>query len=377
MERLRSTPRPDWPRRLEARGFAHHTANEPYWTEEVCYRFSPTQIEELHAASARLHGMCLEAADFAIRANRWKDFAIDPRFAERIALDWEAEPPSLYGRLDLAWDGIGPPRLLEYNADTPTALLEASVAQWDWVEEVHPGADQYNSIHEALVAKWTDLRDALDPGPLHLAHCEGLEDESTIHYLRETAEAAGLRTSTLRMSDIGWHERFGCFVDREGRPIRSIFKLYPWEWLAREEFAPRLLETADRTRWIEPSWKMLLSNKAMLALLWELFPGDPNLLEARLDGPGEMRSYAKKPILSREGANVTLVGPGLSVRTPGPYGAEGWVYQALAPIPTLDGRVRPVVGSWIVDGEPCGIGIRESDGPVTTDLARFVPHFIG
>jgi glutathionylspermidine synthase len=64
---------------------------------------------------------------------------------------WAAQPPSLYGRFDLAWSGTGPPKLLEYNADTPTSLVEAAVAQWYWLEQVHPGGDQFNSLHERLV----------------------------------------------------------------------------------------------------------------------------------------------------------------------------------------------------------------------------------
>ena len=49
------------------------------------------------------------------------------------------------------YDGKAPPRLLEYNADTPTALLEASVAQWFWLQDCFPTADQFNSIHERLI----------------------------------------------------------------------------------------------------------------------------------------------------------------------------------------------------------------------------------
>ena len=80
------------------------------------------------------------------------------------------------------------------------------------------------------------------------------------------------------------------------------------------------------------------------------------------------------PILSREGANVTVHRAGEpEVVTPGDYGEEGFVYQALAPLPDHGGRV-PVVGSWLVDGQAAGIGIRESDGPVTTNMSRFVPH---
>ena len=49
------------------------------------------------------------------------------------------------------------------------------------------------------------------------------------------------------------------------------------------------------------------------------------------------------------------------------------MYQALAPVPVFDGN-HAVVGSWVVDGVSCGVGIRESDGPITDNLSRFVPH---
>jgi glutathionylspermidine synthase len=58
----------------------------------------------------------------------------------------------------------------------------------------------------------------------------------------------------------------------------------------------------------------------------------------------------------------------------GTYGEEGYVYQALAPLPSFAGA-HPVIGSWVIAGEPAGIGIRESEGLITTDRSRFIPHF--
>lgn len=81
-----------------------------------------------------------------------------------IVWSWNEEPPAIYGRFDLAYDGIHPPKLLEYNADTPTALLEASVVQWYWLQDVFPKDDQFNSIHEHLVAKWKELKDYVGRG---------------------------------------------------------------------------------------------------------------------------------------------------------------------------------------------------------------------
>jgi glutathionylspermidine synthase len=283
----------------------------------------------------------------------------------------EDEPPAIYGRFDLAYDG-DQLKLLEYNADTPTALLEASVAQWYWLQELFPKRDQFNSIHEKVLAKWQELKRYL-AGTVHFAYLEppdveNSEDLMTVSYLMDVAEQAGINTALLRIDDIGWDAERSCFVDLDGQPIRSIFKLYPWEWLLRDPYAPQLLSTYTLTQWIEPIWKMLLSNKGILPILWELFPGHSNLLECHFGGPKNLRDYVKKPLLSREGANLTIQRGAAVEETAGPYGAEGFAYQKIARIPNFDG-VFPVIGSWLIDGAAAGLGIRESSTPVTNNLS--------
>jgi glutathionylspermidine synthase len=212
------------------------------------------------------------------------------------------------------------------------------------------------------------------PPLVHFASADDPEDVATTTYLRDTAEQGGVASAQLLVEAIGWDADARRFVDEEERPIASAFKLYPWEWLAREAYAEHL--AVARTRWIEPAWKMVLSNKGILAVLWELFPDHPNLLPATFD-EWRLEAYARKPLLSREGANVRLVMFGEEVAASGgDYGGEGYVYQALAALPRFDGRV-PVLGSWVVAGEPAGLGVREGDGLITTNTSRFVPHRIG
>jgi glutathionylspermidine synthase len=57
----------------------------------------------------------------------------------------------------------------------------------------------------------------------------------------------------------------------------------------------------------------------------------------------------------------------------GPYGEEGFVYQAYQPLPAFD-RNYPVVGAWMVGDKCRGMGIREDDTPITRNSSRFVPH---
>ena len=163
------------------------------------------------------------------------------------------------------------------------------------------------------------------------------------------------------------------FVDLAGAPIAQCFKLYPWEWLWHEEFGQHLAR--ETTRFIEPTWKMLLSNKGLLPILWELFPGHPNLLPA-YEAPEPLgQNFVKKPKLSREGANVSLVQNGdICEEVGGDYGAEGYVYQALAPSPDFAGN-HPVFGVWVVDHAAAGLGIREDTRRITGNLSRFVPHY--
>jgi glutathionylspermidine synthase len=151
--------------------------------------------------------------------------------------------------------------------------------------------------------------------------------------------------------------------------MHNLFKLYPWEWMIRERYAPFLPRTL--LHWLEAPWKMILSNKAILPILHELYPDSPHILPASfepMDGP-----HVRKPILSREGANVAMVIGGRTVlETPGPYGGP-YVYQQLQPLPDFQGNL-PVVGSWLVNGYACGIGIREDTSPITGNTSRFVPH---
>jgi glutathionylspermidine synthase len=394
MERRTLTPRPGWQQTVEAQGLVYpltrHPDNSfrPYWDESAHYVFTLAEVEALEETVEELHRMCLAAADHIVTADRFADLGItDPRVAHAVAESWHrrAELPSLYGRFDLRYDGTGPAKLLEYNADTPTSLVEAASPQWFWMEERFPGADQWNSLHERLVAAWRKQAPLLPPGsPLHFAHTsddETGEDLMTVAYLKETAEQAGLDTDWISMEEIGWDPLSERFVDNGLRFIRSIFKLYPWEWLTTDRFAGHVLDTLDNgggtgsTLWIEPAWKMLLSNKALLAVLWELYPDHPNLLPTHLDGPRDLAAttgYVAKPLLGREGAGVTIHRPGSGGP---PVSDEPCCYQALAPLPAFDGN-HVVLGAWVVEDEAAGLGIRESAGLVTDGYARFLPHVI-
>jgi glutathionylspermidine synthase len=385
MQRIACPERDDWQQTAEACGFDFHTIDgERYWDERGYYAFTLDEIEEkIEAPTGEIDAMCLELAGRAVDDEKiLTRLKIPQTFWALISASWHRDEPSLYGRLDLFFDGHGPAKLLEYNADTPTSIFEAAVFQWTWLEQaidraiIPKAADQYNSIHERLIEAWKKVgRDR----PLHLIGLtESSEDYGTLAYLEDAATQAGLATEIIDIADVGWRDGIGGFVDLDNRKIELAFKLYPWEWMFHDAFGAKLAEAP--TRWIEPPWKAVLSNKGILPLLWEMFPGHPNLLPAFFeDDPraaGLGTSYVRKPLYSREGANVTLVSGGVPFASQeGHYGSEGFIRQALAPLRDFNGQY-PVIGSWLVDHMPCGLSVREDAGPITGNNSRFLPHAI-
>lgn len=386
MRRVRGQARGGWQRIIAEQGLVYGSPGvdtngrpRPYWDESVHYEFDLDEILGLEAQVEVLHSMCLAACEQIVLTERFAEFGLPEWSWGPIKESWQRSDPYVYGRFDLRYDGRGPAKLLEYNADTPTSLLEAAIVQWHWLTDAHPGDDQWNSLHEKLVERWTELREhTLPTTQLHFtwssADASG-EDNVTTAYMQETAAEAGFDTVALAIEQVGWDTELERFVDLAEAPMESVFKLYPWEWVLDDDFGKRVVDSLPSTMWVEPLWKTMLSNKALLAVLWEMYPGHPNLLPTYLDDPHELTEYIKKPKLGREGANMTIVGAGLETATGGVYGEEGYVYQLLDPLPDFDG-MRPVLGAWIVGDTAAGMGIRETPGLITDDSSTFVPHRI-
>ncbi|MGA2061772.1 MAG: glutathionylspermidine synthase family protein [Thermoguttaceae bacterium] len=372
MKRCRSTPRENWQQTVESQGMYYHTVDDiPYWDESVYYEFQPPEIDELEAATYALNDMCLKAVQYVIDKDYFNLFQIPEEYRQYIRNSWENDEHTIYGRFDFSYCTPSPPKLLEYNADTPTSLLEAAVIQWYWLKDVFPSSTQFNSIHERLIEAWQSVRSD-SPGRMYFASvANSIEDYMTVNYLRDTAMQAGMDTAYITMKDIGWDSKRRVFTDLKEHTMEQCFKLYPWEWMHREDFGINLVENS--CRWFEPPWKAILSNKAVLPILWELFPDSPYLLKASFD-PLPGGDFVQKPIFSREGANIQIFENGkLFLNTDGPYDGP-CVYQETYPLPRFDNQFFAAIGSWIVNGWACGIGIREDEHLITGNLSRFVPH---
>jgi glutathionylspermidine synthase len=375
MQRIDITPRNNWQKEVEKLGFGFHTTDLPYWDESVYYQFSLGEVLQIEKATIEIWDMCLDAVQYIIDDHLFSLLAIPESFVPYIVSTWNDSHSSLYGRFDFCVKN-NEIKLLEFNADTPTSLYEAGIVQWFWLQDFDSSGDQFNSIHEKLITALTNIRPLLHGGKLYFSCVkDSLEDLTNTEYMRDCAMQAGLETQFIYIDDIGWDDRKKLFADLQCQPIGNIFKLYPWEFMTNEPFGSHFIGDNHKPLVIEPAWKMMLSNKAILPLLWELFPKHPLLLPAYFESQ-DLSNYVKKPFLSREGANIEIVSNNNSIlKTTGQYGSEGYIYQELFELPSFNGNY-PVIGSWVIGDEPAGIGIRESKTLITNNASRFVPHLI-
>lgn len=385
MKRIVAEERKDWKAKAESLGFIFHTMyGEPYWDESVYYEFSMDQIEnDIEDPSEEIHQMSLDVVDRVVTSEEYlTKLQIPEYYWQAIGESWIRRDPSLYGRFDLSYNGKKPAKMLEYNADTPTSLYETAFFQWLWLEDkINDGSfddqtDQFNSLQDQIIERFEQL---FEKGShIHFSSAEGVtEDRQTVKYLEDCAAQAGMLPYYVDIEKIGI-DRFGRFADEQSNIIQSMFKLYPWEEMMREDYG-KYTCTHDMT-WLEPMWKAILSNKAFLPLIWKFNKGHPNLLPAYFDGEEDADelgpTWVRKPIFSREGANVTIFENGKEKEfAKGEYGEEGYIIQQYHQLPKFEGNYT-VIGSWIVGDTPAGMAIREDKSPITKDLSRFIPHVI-
>jgi glutathionylspermidine synthase len=376
--------RPDWEAKAEEAGFTfHHMDGTLYWDESAAYAFTLEVIErDLEAPAEELHAMCREAAAEIVASDELMErLCIPEAHRDLVAESWRAGEPELYGRMDFAYGGDGPAKLLEYNADTPTTLYETSGFQWHWLEDMiesgrlPQGTDQFNGLHEALVARFVELFEQGEE--IHFAAFEdAVEDYATVETIAWAAREAGMGAHFTDIRKIGITES-GQFADAEDRAIGTLFKLYPWEDMLRDDFADAI--AGARCRMLEPAWKALVSNKGILPVLWRMYPGHPNLLPAVFadEDTGDLGAeLVEKPIFSREGAGVRIrAGSVTEASFDTRYDAHPRILQAYTPLPRF-GEDHTVCGVWLVGHEAQGLGLREDRSRITQDTSRFRPHYI-
>jgi glutathionylspermidine synthase len=376
---------------LEHLGFSWHTDsdNTPYIADELV-KISPSEAEAFYNAGNELYEMFVEAGEYIIENNLFHEIGIPFNLVNSIVESWESDVHwHLYGRFDLAGGVDGKPiKLLEFNADTPTALFESAIVQWAILEKngIDEGS-QFNVIYEKLLENFrrtVTLQESIEDFDelyegwrfLFTSIRGNIEEENTVRLLQHIATEAGFNTEFAYIDEIEFDES-GIFFKSE--KFELWFKLIPWEDIALEEpdLAMLLQAIAQNQEAImfNPAYTLLFQSKGILPILWRLYPNHPLLLESSFE-PIEGKKYVKKPVFGREGGNVAIFDSNGNKITElsGDYDSFKPIYQEYFELPRDEEGNKYQAGLFFAY-ESCGVGFRRG-GEIIDNMSKFVGHIV-
>ncbi|MDD2829944.1 MAG: glutathionylspermidine synthase family protein [Sulfuricurvum sp.] len=377
---------------LEEIGFAWHTDSDQskYVANELVV-LSDSEAEAYYEAVNELYDMYTTCAQHVIDNNLFFDLGIPFNLIEPIKKSWENDVHwHLYGRFDLAGGVDGKPiKLIEFNADTPTALFETAILQWALLK--HNGMDeerQFNNIYEAISDNFRRLITLFDDPSEFEKHYDGwkilfssmsgnIEEEQTIRLLQQMAIDAGFMTGFEPLGGVKFDDE-GIYDSAE-ELYEYWFKLYPWEDIAIEEpeLATQLSTIMENQKAIilNPAYTLLFQSKGMMKILCDLFPDSPYLLKTSFT-PLKGIQQVEKRMFGREGANVRILdASGATVEAnDGPYGNFKPIYQEYVEF------MKDIHGNSYQAGvffayEACGLGFRRG-GKILGNMSKFVGHVL-
>lgn len=377
---------------LEKLGFYWHTdADEtPYVSDEIV-RVSAAEADAYYEAANELYEMFVAAAQHVIDNNLFHELGIPFNLVDLIKQSWENEVHwHLYGRFDFAGGLDGKPiKLIEFNADTPTAVFETAIIQWAMLKENGMDeASQFNDLYDALRDNFKrlvvldgeleDFSKFYEGWKILFSSVAGnVEDEKTTKLLQQTAEDAGFKTRFAYVDEVEFNDEEGVFFD--GENYEYWFKLIPWEAIAIEEGELALIlkniVQNQKAIILNPAYTLLFQSKGIMKILWDLYPNHSLLLQSSFS-PIIGKKMIKKPFLAREGANVAIFdADGKKIEeNDGEYENQKFLYQEFYEL-NKDERAQSYQAGVFFAYEGCALGFRKG-GEILNNLSKFVGHYI-
>lgn len=328
------------------------------------YALSETAQVTLQRASNELHGLFMHATDYVLEHPALlAKFNLPRAILAKIRQSWDNRLNQLItSRFDFAMTPQGL-KVYEYNCDSASCYMESAKIQGKWARHygVHEGQDSGKDLFNHLVEAW---RKSQAKGLVHILHDQDPEEIYHALFIQETLQSAGIASKMISaVSSLQWDPQ-GNLLDAQGEVIHWVWKTWSWETALdqiRSEceadqameanyepggitgHPPRLADVLlhKNIMIFEPLWTLIPSNKAILPVLWSLFPNHPLLLQAdyELNADLQANGYVAKPIVGRCGANIQLVDKDKDILevTGGGFVAQEQIYQALFPLPLVDG----------------------------------------
>lgn len=369
----------------------HKLTSEP--SDQFKYlRMSETAQMELKRATNELHALFMHATDFVLQDDALlKNFNIPQALWPKIHQSWDNRRNQMItGRFDFSVSERGI-KVYEYNCDSASCHMECGKVQGKWATHFgcDDGEDAGDDLFENLVDAW---RESGVDGVLHIMQDRDLEETYHALFMQQAMDEAGIDSKVIHgVTGLGWDDD-GSIVDADGVTIKWVWKTWAWETALdqiRAECdddahalanykpgephagAPRLVDVLLRHEIMvfEPLWTLIPSNKAILPILWQLFPNHPYLLNCGYTLTDELRAqgYVSKPIVGRCGANISIYDNDneLLKQTSGQFENQEQVFQQLCRLPHIGGY-NVQVSSFSVDGSYAGAAVRVDPSLVVT-----------
>ena len=377
---------------LEEIGFTWHTDSDgsKYVSDELV-EVTQAEAEAYYEAANTLYDMYVEAAEYVIDNDLFFDLGIPFNLIDIIKKSWENDVHwHIYSRFDLAGGIDGKEiRLIEFNADTPTALFETALLQWAILQANNMDEErQFNNVYEAITENFKRLITLFDDTEKFEEYYDGWkilfssvegndEEEATTKLLQQMATDAGFVTKFEFLHNVRFDE--DGIYDSDDINYEYWFKLYPWEDIAVDE--PELATTLtnivqnQKAIILNPAYTLLFQSKGMMAILYELFPDSPYLLKTSFE-PLEGVKQVEKPVFGREGANTKIIDTDGEIvsQTGGPYENYKKVYQEYVEFPQDVHGVKYQAGVFFAY-EACGLSFRKG-GNILDNMSKFVGHLL-
>ena len=353
---------------------------------------SETGHAELRRATNELHALFMHATDFVLQDDKLlKNFNIPPSLWPKIHQSWDNRRNQMItGRFDFSVSERGI-KAFEYNCDSASCHMECGKVQGKWAAhfDCDDGIDAGDDLYPELVEAW---RNSNVDGVLHIMQDRDLEESYHALFMQSAMDEAGLESKIIHgVSGLSW-DADGDITDADGVKIKWVWKTWAWETALdqiRAECeddedklanyqpgeahtnAPRLVDVLLRpdVMVFEPLWTLIPSNKAILSILWQLFPNHPYLLNCSTALSDELRQrgYVAKPIVGRCGSNISVYDHRneLLKETTGQFEHQDQIYQEFCKLPHLGGY-NVQVSTFSVDGSYAGSAVRVDPSLVVT-----------
>lgn len=377
---------------LESIGFGWHTDldGSRYISNELV-SITQDEAEAFYEATNELYDMYVAAAEYVINNDLFHELGIPFNLVDTIKASWENDVHwHLYGRFDLAGGVDGKPiKLIEFNADTPTSLFETAIIQWAMLKFNNlDEAAQFNDVYEALVENFKRLVTLEEDTSAFDEYYEGwkilfssiagsVEDENTTRLLESAARDAGFECDFAFVDEVSFDDENGIFWN--GQNWEYWFKLIPWEMIAIDESDLALIIKNiiknQKAIILNPAYTLLFQSKGIMKILWDLYPNHPLLLESSFE-PLKGKKQVKKPFLSREGANVSIINSdgSIEIQNDGEYANGKFLYQEFADF-AKDENGNSYQAGMFFAFEGCALGFRKGKD-IIDNYSKFVGHII-